>query len=85
MAKGFILKQPDFKAVHSVASLFIVVTKTSDYALGGVLSQVDTTGSERPIYFNSRKFTTAKANYTITEKEGLAIVSCVQILVLYLR
>ena len=75
VATGPILKQPDFDAARTGVSPFLVDTDASDYALGGVLSQVDSMGNERPIYFHSRKFSHAEANYTTTEREGLAVVS----------
>ena len=49
----------------------------TDYALGGVLSQVNSVGNERRMYFHSQKFTHAEANYTAIEWEGLAVVSSV--------
>ena len=78
VAKGPILMQPNFKAIQFSVPSFLVATDASDYALGGVLSQMDEDGNERPIYFHSRKFTSAKANYATTEKERLAVVSSMQ-------
>ena len=53
---------------------FFVETDASDLAIGGVLSQRHKrTGQLHPVAFRSRKLTTAEANYTITEKELLAI------------
>ena len=46
----------------------------SDFALGCILSQPSLDGSLRPICFYSRKFTPAKLNYTIYDKELLAVV-----------
>ena len=74
---GTILKQPDFDAARTGALPFLFDTDASDYALGGVLSQMDSVGNDRPIYFHSRKFTRAETNYTTTKREGLAVPSSV--------
>jgi hypothetical protein len=52
---------------------FFLESDTSDYALGAVLSQ---NGEDRRLHlvaFHSRKFTAAKINYEIHDKELLAI------------
>ena len=46
----------------------------SPYALGAVLSQPATDGSEKPVVFASRSLNTAEKKYAQLEKEGLAIV-----------
>ena len=46
---------------------------TSDYAIAGVLTQVFD-GEEYPIYFVSRTLSKAERNYTVTEKECLAVL-----------
>jgi hypothetical protein len=54
----------------------IVETDTSDFALGGILSQ---TTEDKKLYlnaFHSRKFSPAEINYEIHDKELLAIVNC---------
>ncbi len=48
---------------------FEIYTDASDYQLGLVITQ-----KERPIAFFSRKLNAAQKNYTVTEKELLAIV-----------
>lgn len=40
--------------------------------------KVDESGIECSIYFRSKKFNTAEANYTTTERESLVVISCVQ-------
>jgi hypothetical protein len=53
-----------------------VETDTSDFALGGTLSQVSNDKKLHPIAFYSRKFSPAEINYEIHDKELLAIVNC---------
>ena len=57
------LAYPDFNKP------FEIYTDASDYQLGLVITQ-----EERPIAFFSRKLNKAQKNYTVTEKELLAIV-----------
>ncbi|GAB5407483.1 MAG: hypothetical protein Aurels2KO_57140 [Aureliella sp.] len=71
------IKQNVVLAVPVVGIPFIVDTDASDYAIGGVLSQV-IEGEERPIYFYSRVLTAAERNYSVTEKEGVGMISSIQ-------
>ncbi|KAH6561475.1 hypothetical protein BASA62_009802 [Batrachochytrium salamandrivorans] len=57
---------------------FVVEVNASDYALGGVLSQMDDTQSLRPVAFYSRQLCPAERNYEIYDKELLAIVACLK-------
>lgn len=52
---------------------FTLRTNASGYALGAVLLQRDG-HSELPIEYGSRLLTAAERNYTITEREALAVV-----------
>jgi hypothetical protein len=55
---------------------YIVKTDASDFALGGTLSQ---TAKDKKLHlnaFHSRKFSPAKINYEIHNKELLTIVDC---------
>ena len=56
---------------------FLLATDASDRAIGGVLSQEDEDGVVRPIMFLSRKLSPAESRYGTTEKEALAVVTCV--------
>ena len=56
---------------------FYVETDASDFALGGVLSQIqESDGELHPIAFYSRKFAPAEINYPIYDKELLAVIAC---------
>ena len=62
ITKATMLAFPDF------TKPFDLHTDSSDYQLGGVLSQDD-----KPIAFFSRKLNAAQLNYTVTDKELLGI------------
>ena len=62
-----ILARPDF------SKPFKVQTDASNYAIGSVLTQEGEDG-EHPIIYASRVLNTAEKNYTVSEKELLAIV-----------
>ena len=56
---------------------FILITDASNYAIGAVLAQKDDEGKEQMIYAYSKSLNSAQKNYTVSEKELLAIVkSC---------
>ena len=54
---------------------FVLETDGSDFALGAVLSQVQSDGQLHPVAYYSRKFTPPEINYEIYDKELLAIVA----------
>jgi transposase InsO family protein len=56
---------------------FVLATDASDRGIGGVLAQADGQGGFRPIMFLSRKLSPAESRYCTTEREALAIVTCV--------
>ena len=65
-----VLVHPDFSA----GKPFILCTDASDYAIGSVLAQLDDDNFERPIAFASRTLQASERNYSVTDKEGLALV-----------
>ena len=52
---------------------FIVECDASNYAIGGILSQKDDEGKLHPVAYYSRSLSNVEVNYSITEKELLAI------------
>ena len=66
-----ILAYPDFSLPFSLH------TDASDYAVGYVLSQKQN-GLERVIAYAGRNLTPAEKNYSVTEKEGVALISGIQ-------
>jgi hypothetical protein len=55
---------------------YIVEIDASDFSLGGTLSQTAEDKKRHLNTFHSRKFSPAKSNYEIHDKELLAIVDC---------
>ena len=53
---------------------FYLFTDCSDVAAGFCLSQYDDDGKEHPIAYGGKSLSTAERNYSITEKECLAII-----------
>ena len=53
---------------------FHVHIDASSIALGAVLAQLGETSIDHPVYFGSRKLSTAERNYTTTEREALSMV-----------
>lgn len=50
-----------------------------DYALGGVLFQIDDQGREQPVAYTGRKFTRQELKYPVREKELLAIMHALHV------
>ena len=63
-----ILNYPNFQKP------FIVQTDVSLFAIGAVLSQLDNENVEHPVAYCSRTLNPHKKNYTVTEKECLAVI-----------
>ena len=53
-----------------------LATDSSDYVNGGILSQKDDDGVLHPVAFYSKKLLPAECNYSIFDKELLAIIKC---------
>jgi hypothetical protein len=56
----------------------ILETDASDWASGGVLSQIDDEGVLRPVAYFSSKHSAAECNYEIYDKELLAIIKSLE-------
>ncbi|BHF75659.1 hypothetical protein SprV_0501875500 [Sparganum proliferum] len=54
---------------------FILDTDASGFAMGGVLSQADSTGTERPICFASKMLSKLQRNYCTYRRELLALIT----------
>ncbi|KAH9326967.1 hypothetical protein KI387_007145, partial [Taxus chinensis] len=67
-----VLKNPDW------SKPFILYMDALDATLGSTLSEKDENGNEHLIYFGSRQMSSAEINYTVTEKEALAIIFAVK-------
>ena len=73
-----ILAYPDF------SKPFILTTDASNTAIGGILGQVQD-GKERVIQYAGRSLKKHERQYTITEKEGLAVIYSLKVFDPYLR
>lgn len=67
LTSSHVLQYPDFEKP------FVLTTDASDFAIGAVLSQGQI-GKDRPIAFASRTLNKSEINYSVIEKELLAIV-----------
>ena len=67
-----ILVFPDWKKI------FHVHVDASSITLGVILAQPSEGGIDHPIAFANRKLSSARKNYTTTEREGLAMVYALQ-------
>ena len=68
-----VLILPDYRSARDGTRPFLVQTDASDAAIGGVLMQDQGKGYQ-PIAFGSRALIPAEVNYSVTEKELLALV-----------
>ena len=57
---------------------FALQVDASDVGAGAVLFQCDSDGVEHPVSFFSRKFTSYQINYSVIEKESLALIWALQ-------
>jgi hypothetical protein len=77
LAESPVLVYPDFE------KKFILSTDASSFAVGAVLSQ-EIDGVEHPVAYASRQLNSAEANYTVSERELVAVVWAVQYFRCYL-
>ncbi|CAB0039229.1 unnamed protein product [Trichogramma brassicae] len=71
LSEAPVLVRPDFDKE------FAIQTDASDYAIGAVLTQEREDG-EHSVYYISRVLTSAERNYTVTEKECLAVLWAIE-------
>lgn len=57
---------------------FIIRTDASEFAVGASLSQLDESGSERPIAFASAKFTDVQRRWSTIEREAYGVIFALQ-------
>ncbi|MEL6562292.1 MAG: reverse transcriptase domain-containing protein, partial [Bacteroidota bacterium] len=62
----------------NASDTFLLDVDASKVAIGGVLSQIDANGTEKPVYFASNKLSQAEQHYCATRRELLAVVKYVQ-------
>lgn len=67
-----ILAQPNFN------KKFYLQCDASNLGIGAVLFQKDEENREQPLYFYSSKLTTAEKNYSVTERECLAVIKAIK-------
>ena len=66
-------------AIADFTKPFGLRTDACDYALGGVLFQLDAQGREQPVAYTGRKFSAAELKYPVREKELLAVIHALQV------
>ncbi|KAF9762994.1 Retrovirus-related Pol polyprotein from transposon [Nosema granulosis] len=64
--------QPDFEKE------FILTTDASEYGIGAILGQIDKVGREKMISSYSKNFDKHQMNYSVTDKELLAVVKGIE-------
>jgi hypothetical protein len=57
---------------------FLLATDASDYAIGGILGQLDKNGKERVVKYLHKTFSQTERNYGATEREAYAAIWCIQ-------
>ena len=79
-----LLSTPPILKVAEPSKQYVLQTDASEQGLGAVLSQIRENGEEHPVAFTSRKFLPREKNYSVIEKECLAIVWSLQVFHVYL-
>ena len=75
--KSMLSSQPVLRLVD-MTKTFSLQTDASDVGVGGALLQLDEDGERWPVAYASRKLKGAEINYSVIEKECLAIVWCIK-------
>lgn len=75
--KSMLSTQPMLKLIDMTKS-FLLQTDASEVGIGGVLLQLDDDGEKWPVAYASRKLRGAEKNYSVIEKECLAVVWCIK-------
>ena len=78
------LGEPPVLIVPDFSKSFVVQTDASNVGIGAVLTKQGPDCQEHPVAFASRKLKPRKQNYTVVEKECLAIVWALQFFYPYL-
>jgi hypothetical protein len=73
-----VLRMPDF------TKTFYIYTDASGLALGAILGQIDENGKEFVIIFASRLLKGAELNYSVSEKEMLAVIWAIKLFRCYI-
>lgn len=73
-----VLVSPPVLAQPNFMKKFYIQCDASNTGIGAVLFQKDDQENEQPIYYFSSKLTTAEKNYSVTERECLAVVKAVK-------
>ena len=68
----------------NVQKPFRIVVDASDVAIGGVLLQQDSNDFWHPVAFTSRRFRAEELNYSLHERETLAVIHALRVWKLYL-
>ena len=79
-----LLLTPPILKVAEPTKCYVLQTDASEQGLGAVLSRIDQNREEHPVAFASRKFLPREKNYSVIEKECLAIVWSLQVFHVYL-
>ena len=69
-----VLTSDQVMAYPRVAEPYRLYTDACDYAVGGILMQVDDRGEERPIHYVSHQLDSAQKKYATIGKEAYAVV-----------
>ncbi|MGL5771338.1 MAG: reverse transcriptase family protein, partial [Bacteroidales bacterium] len=67
-----------YRSLPDISKEFILTTDASSTGIGAVLSQIHNNGSERMICAFSKKLDKAQMNYSVTDRELLAVVKGIE-------